>query len=116
MPRHSKQARSQTVSAWLSAMRYGKVRGHRAMTKKLFSIYAVLVAVALALPLLAAAPSSPEFAATEGHAALKDAVILIIRHAEKPEAGFELSPAGQKRAEAYPHYFKDFTLDSKPVK
>lgn len=47
---------------------------------------------------------------------LKDAVILIIRHAEKPAEGFELSPAGKIRAEAYVRYFKKFTIDGKPVK
>ena len=43
----------------------------------------------------------------------KDAVVLIIRHAEKPDTGSGLSPAGQQRAEAYTHYFRDFTVDSK---
>jgi broad specificity phosphatase PhoE len=47
---------------------------------------------------------------------LQDAVILIIRHAEKPTNGFELSPAGRERAQAYVHYFQNFTLDSTPVK
>ena len=83
------------------------------MTKKLTSLYGVLLAVVLALPVFAA-PQASELPAGEGHPALKDAVILIIRHAEKPEAGFELSPTGQARAEAYIRYFKNFTLDSKP--
>lgn len=47
---------------------------------------------------------------------LKDAVILIIRHAEKPAEGFELSPAGKMRAKAYVGYFKKFTVDGKPLK
>jgi len=47
---------------------------------------------------------------------LKNAVILIIRHAEKPTSGVELSPEGQKRAEAYVGYFQKFTIDGKPVK
>jgi hypothetical protein len=47
---------------------------------------------------------------------LQDAVILIIRHAEKPEAGPELAPEGVRRADAYVNYFKDFQLDSRPVK
>lgn len=47
---------------------------------------------------------------------LKDTVILIIRHAEKPTSGFELSPAGKKRAEAYVGYFQRFTIDDKPLK
>lgn len=55
-------------------------------------------------------PSKDDFSA------LKDAVILIIRHAEKPTSGVELSPEGQKRAEAYVGYFQRFTIDGKPVK
>ena len=42
----------------------------------------------------------------------KDAVVLIIRHGEKPESGPNLSPRGQERAEAYVHYFQEFILDS----
>jgi len=47
---------------------------------------------------------------------LQDAVILIIRHAEKPATGTDLAPAGAQRAEAYVNYFKNFQLDSKPIK
>jgi len=43
----------------------------------------------------------------------KDSVVLIIRHAENPNTGRGLSPSGQQRAEAYKHYFKKFTVDSK---
>lgn len=46
---------------------------------------------------------------------LSDAVILIIRHAEKPASGPGLSPAGQQRAEAYVPYFRNFTVDSTPL-
>jgi hypothetical protein len=55
-------------------------------------------------------PSKDDFSA------LKNAVILIIRHAEKPTSGIELSPEGQKRAEAYVGYFQRFAIDGKPVK
>ncbi len=48
--------------------------------------------------------------------ALKNAVILIIRHAEKPAEGVELSPEGEKRAQAYVGYFQKFTIDGKPIK
>jgi hypothetical protein len=48
--------------------------------------------------------------------ALKDAVVLIIRHAEKPPAGNELSAEGQARAQAYVKYFSEFQLDGKPLK
>jgi hypothetical protein len=36
--------------------------------------------------------------------------ILLIRHAEKPDSGPDLSPAGQARAQAYVDYFKNYTL------
>jgi hypothetical protein len=42
----------------------------------------------------------------------KNAVVLIIRHGEKPAGGVELSPLGEERAQAYKHYFQDFTVDS----
>jgi hypothetical protein len=53
---------------------------------------------------------------TNGYPALKDAVILIIRHAEKTASGDELSPEGYKRAEAYVNYFKNYKVDGKPLK
>ncbi len=46
----------------------------------------------------------------------KDSAVLIIRHAENPDSGRGLSPSGQQRAEAYKHYFKKFTLDSKRLR
>ena len=53
---------------------------------------------------------------TNGYPALKDAVILIIRHAEKTASGDELSPDGYKRADAYVNYFKNYQVDGKPLK
>jgi hypothetical protein len=47
---------------------------------------------------------------------LKNAVILIIRHAEKADKGEKLSKAGEKRAKAYVGYFSNFTVDSDPLK
>jgi len=47
---------------------------------------------------------------------LKNAVILVIRHAEKPATGANLSPAGVERAQAYVDYFRRFTVDSQPLK
>jgi hypothetical protein len=47
---------------------------------------------------------------------LKNATVLIIRHAEKPEAGKHLSAAGVSRAHAYVGYFKSLRLNSRPVK
>jgi len=43
---------------------------------------------------------------------MADAVVLIIRHADKPEAGSELSADGKNRAEAYAHYFNPFVTSS----
>ena len=43
----------------------------------------------------------------------KDAVVLIIRHAEDADSGDGISSLGQERAEAYKNYFLDFTVDSK---
>ena len=53
---------------------------------------------------------------TDNSSALKNAVILIIRHGEKPDSGYELSPEGKERAQAYVNYFKNFTVDSKPIR
>jgi hypothetical protein len=43
----------------------------------------------------------------------KNAVVLIIRHAEDADSGDGISPRGQERAEAYKNYFLNFTVDSK---
>lgn len=48
--------------------------------------------------------------------ALKNAVILIIRHAEQQENGQGLSPAGDARARAYVKYFTTLTIDGLPLK
>lgn len=46
----------------------------------------------------------------------KDAVVLIIRHAEDGSTDRGLLPRGQQRAEAYKDYFLNFTVDSKPLR
>lgn len=43
----------------------------------------------------------------------KNAILLIVRHAENPASGRGLSPTGEQRAKAYKHYFLNFTVDSK---
>ena len=43
----------------------------------------------------------------------KDAVVLIIRHAEDGGPGRDLAPRGHERAEAYKNYFLNFTIGSK---
>src|SRR5437773_3625208 len=45
----------------------------------------------------------------------KNAVVLIIRHAEDAGSGDGISPLGQERAEAYKDYFLKFTADSKQL-
>ena len=40
---------------------------------------------------------------------MADVTILIIRHAERPASGSDLSPAGSARATAYARYFNPFT-------
>jgi hypothetical protein len=47
------------------------------------------------------------------HAGPAGAVVLIIRHAEKPESGSGLSVDGTKRANAYPGFFEHLKIDEK---
>jgi hypothetical protein len=68
----------------------------------------------LALAIPAAIPAEPSLA--ENFDALKNAVILVIRHAEKPDKGYGLSAAGEARANAYVKYFKNFKIDGQPLK
>jgi hypothetical protein len=49
-------------------------------------------------------------------APLANVVVLIIRHAEKPDSGVGLSPAGEERARRYVDYFGNFSIGSKRVK
>ena len=69
------------------------------MHKRLF----IAVICGFALTLAAHAQDGP-----------KDAVVIIIRHADDADSGHGLSPLGQERAEAYKNYFQNFTVDSKP--
>ena len=62
----------------------------------------IAVVLASALTLAANAQDGP-----------KDAVVLIIRHAEDGGSGEGISPLGEQRAEAYKDYFLNFTVDSK---
>jgi broad specificity phosphatase PhoE len=52
----------------------------------------------------------------ENSAGPKNAVVLIIRHAEDADSGKGLSPSGITRAGGYANYFKNFTIDGKPLK
>ena len=66
--------------------------------------------LALAIPLVLFA--KPPLAGNDS--ALKNAVILIIRHAEKPDQGHTLSAVGEARAKACADYFKNFTIGGQP--
>lgn len=74
--------------------------------------YKLLLYVWLALALPAVIFGKPP---AEAASALKNGVILIIRHAEKPDTGDSLSAAGAARAQAYVNYFKNFTLAGQPL-
>ncbi len=83
--------------------------------KKTIPARFALLAVALATAVFAGSPvvATPAVEASPG---LRDAVVLIIRHAEKPESGVELSAAGRQRAAAYVNYFQSFKVDSRVMK
>lgn len=53
--------------------------------------------------------------AAEAQDGPKNAIVVIIRHAEDADTGNGLSPRGEQRAEAYKDYFLKFTVDSKPL-
>jgi hypothetical protein len=53
---------------------------------------------------------------TTNYDSLKNTIILVIRHAEKPDSGYDLTPAGYKRADAYAGYFTNYTVETKPFK
>lgn len=66
--------------------------------------------------LAAAFISLTAFCSAAAGAGLKDATLLLIRHAEKPDAGVGLALAGEARAVAYADYFRNFHFHSEPVK
>ena len=61
---------------------------------------------------LLSAPLVAAIAAT----APSGATILIIRHAEKPLSGRDLSPAGEQRAQSYVHYFQTLREGTRSLK
>jgi hypothetical protein len=68
----------------------------------------------LALAIPTAILAEPPHDGTSG--ALKNAVVLVIRHAEKPDNGYGLSAGGEARAKACVNYFKNFKIDGQPLK
>ena len=64
-----------------------------------FLTCALVIATALCAPLQAATPSRDHLAGN---------TVLIVRHAEKPVLGRELTKTGEARAQAYIHYFEPF--------
>ena len=76
---------------------------HRQMRLKL--VFCALIALGIPAAIFA------QSAQGETASGLKNAVILIIRHAEKTDDGRGLSSLGVKRAKAYADYFKNFTID-----
>ena len=69
--------------------------------------------LALFFPTFVFATQTPPI---ENSSALKNTVILIIRHAEKPEDGHGLSADGVARADAYVNYFKNYQVNGQPLK
>jgi hypothetical protein len=67
---------------------------------KRFPLHAALVAAILSFSLCAETPVT--------HDHLAGNTVLIVRHAEKPLLGRELTPTGKARAGAYIHYFEPF--------
>jgi len=54
------------------------------------------------------APAKMHHHGVAGASGLAGTTVLIIRHAEKPDTGTELAPAGVQRAQAYVAYFSTF--------
>jgi hypothetical protein len=73
-------------------------------------LFAALVALAILAAIFWKPPQN------KNSSALKNAVILVIRHAEKPDQGDSLSPAGEARALAYIEYFRHFKIGGQPIK
>lgn len=69
----------------------------------------------IALALAVAGPVFATQASAKEPNGLKNATVLVIRHAEKPDAGAGLSPAGEQRAQAYVNYFQHFQTGGEPL-
>ena len=71
--------------------------------------------LSLGLGLAAGGPATARPADAQVATGLANATLLIVRHAEKPDTGSGLTPAGEHRAKAYADYFKHFEFDGTPV-
>jgi len=69
----------------------------------------------LALLLAVAGPAASS-TSRQTPAPLANAIVLIVRHAEKPAEGDELTTAGTARAQAYARYFQNLKIDGKPFR
>ncbi|WP_244661931.1 flagellar basal body-associated protein FliL [Mesorhizobium huakuii] len=84
---------------------------HEPFLRSLFNRSSVLGRIfALLIPSLVT-PVSISAALETTSSGLADATVLIIRHAEKPDSGTGLSPAGEARAQAYVGYFQHLMLN-----
>lgn len=83
------------------------------MNKKIAPISIALLTLSFATSILAGQPQTEKSSVCPS---LRDATILIIRHAEKPDSGDELSPVGVQRADSYAQYFQNFRVDARPLK
>jgi broad specificity phosphatase PhoE len=83
------------------------------VNKKIAQISIALLALSFTAHIFAEQPQTEKSSICPS---LKDATILIIRHAEKPDNGDELSPAGVQRADSYAQYFQDFRVDARSLK
>jgi hypothetical protein len=68
----------------------------------------------LLLAAFATAPSTASAQSAKEKSGLANTVVLVIRHAEKPETGTGLTPAGEARAKAYAKYFPSYKFNGKP--
>ena len=75
------------------------------------------VKIFLAVLWLTAATCSP-VSGKDGPSTLDLArtTVLLIRHAEKPDDGTGLSPAGVARANTYVHYFTNYQINGATIK
>ncbi|UDL90477.1 flagellar basal body-associated protein FliL [Mesorhizobium sp. PAMC28654] len=86
-------------------MAHESFSSNRINRSRLLALAYLLLVMSLVTPVSASAAPEAKMAS------LADATVLIIRHAEKPDSGTGLSPAGEARAQAYVGYFQHLTLN-----